>query len=170
MEDTKTTAGTIARLPEQELDVLDNMGTAARLRSFRIRAGKSKVQAIAHLGLNAAWYDDLERNDDELASTLTLFQAMELALFLGVPLSELVNGVKPKRSIPLLEVPGLIKARLEGEKISMQEFEALVGWELGDFIESPISVTAERPILFVQVLGKHLGIDWLYLVPEADAD
>ena len=95
---------------------------------------------------------------------------MELASFLGVPLPELVNGVKPERSIPLLDLPGLIKARLEGEKISMQEFEGRIGWELGDFIESPISVTAERPILLLQVLGRHLGIDWLSLVPEADAD
>ena len=40
-------------------------GTAARVRTFRIKAGRSKDEMVQRLGLNPAWYEDIEKNDDE---------------------------------------------------------------------------------------------------------
>jgi DNA-binding XRE family transcriptional regulator len=40
------------------------LGIAARLRAFRVRAGKSQAEMAQRLELNEAWYADLEKHDD----------------------------------------------------------------------------------------------------------
>jgi transcriptional regulator with XRE-family HTH domain len=67
------------------------MRTAAQIRSSRVYAGKSQREVAERLGINDAWYSDLETYDDELVSTLTLFQATELASFVGTTLRTLVG-------------------------------------------------------------------------------
>jgi transcriptional regulator with XRE-family HTH domain len=146
------------------------VGTASRIRSLRIRAGKSKPDVAERLGLNAAWYDDLEQNDDELASTLTLFQAMDLASVLDVTLRELVSGeAAGEEPIPLVELPERIRDHVARTGLSVEALEAQVGWSLDDFLASPVTVTAEVPVAFLQALAAPLAIDWLRLVPDEEA-
>jgi transcriptional regulator with XRE-family HTH domain len=146
------------------------MGIASRIRSLRIRAGKSKIQVAERLGLNAAWYDDLEQNDDELASTLTLFQAMDIASVLGVTLRELVTeDAAGEEPIPLVELPERIRDHIARAGTSVEALEAQVGWSLDDLLASPVTVAAEVPVAFLQALAEQLAIDWLRLVP-ADED
>jgi transcriptional regulator with XRE-family HTH domain len=145
------------------------MGTAAQIRHHRVRAGKSRREVAAHLGLNDAWYGDLEKRDGELEETLTLFQAMELASFLGVHLRDLAgNSDSPRDSVSLLDLPALIEAHMAREAVTLEQFEEEVGWELGDFLKSPLRATAELPILFLQAVTAPLGIGWLSLVPDDD--
>jgi transcriptional regulator with XRE-family HTH domain len=146
------------------------MGTAERIRFCRVRAGKSAQQVAADLGLNDAWYRDLECNDGELTSTLTLFQAMQLASLLGVQLADLVaeTGASSGR-IALLDLPSMVERRVESEGISIEEFEDRVGWEVRGFLQSPVKVAAELPIEFLQDLAAELGISWLSLLPEVNA-
>jgi hypothetical protein len=122
-----------------------------------------------NLGLNEAWYGDLEQRDEELASTLTLFQAMELASALGVRLPDLVPGSPaPAERISVMELPDLIRARMSRDGLSIEQLEDRVGWDLKEFIESPLQVATELPIAFLQALAAHLDISWLALVPAED--
>lgn len=144
-------------------------GTAERIRTARIRAGRSKDEMVERLGLNGAWYEDLERNDAELASTLTFFQALDLASLLGARLPELF----PERSMPatrieLVELPALVEAHLAATGLSIAQLEAQTGWPLEDFMTAPVRTTAELPFVFLLSLASALGVDWASLVPEAD--
>jgi transcriptional regulator with XRE-family HTH domain len=142
------------------------MGTAALIRSYRVRAGKSRSEVALQLGLNDAWYHDLEQNDDELAFTLTLFQAIELASILGVGLHDLMGQDAPlDQPIPLMDLPARIEAHVARNGISIEQFEEQVGWALRDVLQSPVKAAAESPIVFFQALAKHLGINWLSLIP-----
>ena len=146
------------------------MGTAAQIRNYRVRAGKSPGEVAQHLGLNDAWYQDLERHDDELASTLTLFQAIELASVLGVRLHDLLGKeAPPDELIALIDLPSRITAHVARKGISIEQFEEEVGWELQDFLQSPIKVAAESPIIFLQAVAEHLRINWLSLIPDDHA-
>lgn len=137
------------------------------IRAYRVRAGKGAAEVAERLGLNAAWYDDLERYDDELASTLTLFQAMDLASILGVRLRDLLDE-RPldKESISIAELPARIQAQIASEGMSMEQFESQVGWELQEFLHSPLKAAAQLPIIFIQAVAGSLGIHWLSLVPD----
>src|SRR5689334_8822127 len=99
------------------------MGIAARIRAYRVRAGKSAAEVAKHVGLNQAWYDDLEHYDDELVSTLTLFQAVELAALFGVRLCDLVGDeTSAGASASLIDLPSLIEAHTARAGIPLEQF------------------------------------------------
>jgi len=146
------------------------MGTAETIRAHRVRSGKSAQQVASDLGVNDAWYADLERYDDELASTLTLFQAKHLATILGVQLSDLlVENENSGRKLGLLDLPSIISKHIELEGLSMEEFENLIGWEVKGFLDSPVASAAEMPIAFLRDLSNHLDVSLLSLLIEDHA-
>jgi transcriptional regulator with XRE-family HTH domain len=143
------------------------MGIAARIRAFRVRAGKSQAAVAKSLDLNMAWYADLETRDDELASTLTLFKALELASIFGAPLHELL-GEAPFLDDPiaLMDLPQRIIAHAGRTGTSIEHLEKRLGWELRQFLASPVQAAAEMPIAFFQAVAAELGINWQALVPH----
>lgn len=146
------------------------MEIAARVRAFRVRAGKSQAEMAQRLALNEAWYADLEKHDGELASTLSLFKAMELASIFGVTLAELLDEppVTDER-IALIDLPDRILAHASRKGISVAQLEEQIGWELQDFVGAPVRSAAGLPIRFFQALAAAIGINWLALVPDEDA-
>ena len=147
------------------------MGTAACIRAYRIRAGKSQADFAKSLDLDIAWYADLESRDDELAATLTIFKAMELASILGVKLHELLD-VPPVtgKGITLIELPDHILAYARHADMSVEQLEKQIGWELRNFIAHPIQGATELPIQFFQAVATLLEINWLLLVPDESQD
>ena len=143
------------------------IGTAARIRAYRIRAGKSQADVAKNLDIDIAWYADLESRDGELAATLTIFKAMELASILGVQLHVLLDAPPVTgKGMTLIELPDHILAYAKHAGISIEQLEEQIGWELRNFIAHPIQVATELPIQFFQAVATLLGIDWLLLVPD----
>lgn len=121
----------------------------------------------ASLGLNGAWYADLETRDDELAATLTMFKAMELASLLGVPLHDLFDAPAPGDAhLSLVDLPDHIAAHAKKARMSIEQLEEKTGWDLREFLASPVQTAAELPILFFQAVAAELGMNWLILVPD----
>jgi transcriptional regulator with XRE-family HTH domain len=142
------------------------MDTARRIRAFRIRAGKSQADVARKMDLNIAWYADLETRNEEFASTLTMFKVMELASILGVPLHELLDEpVFAGDRLALIDLPQHIVAHADRERISIEQLENRVGWELREFIAAPVQSASEMPIEFFQAIAATLGISWLALLP-----
>jgi transcriptional regulator with XRE-family HTH domain len=147
------------------------MGVAARIRALRIRAGRSQAELAQAVGLNVAWYADLEIRDNELAATLTLFKAMELASVFAVPLHELLGEPTVAGDpIGLIDLPQRIVDHAKNAGISIEQLEERTGWELREFLDSPILTAAHMPIAFFQAVASALGINWLSLVPDERAD
>ena len=146
---------------------LESTGTAARLRYYRVRAGKSREDVARHLGINDAWYHDLEREDHALAATLTLFQAIELASFLGVRLRDLAaDGRSPSEPVDLLELPARIHEHIARTGLSIERLGEDLGVDLQAFMRSPLKFAAESPLGFLQAMAQRLGIDWLSLAHD----
>jgi transcriptional regulator with XRE-family HTH domain len=146
------------------------MNIATRLRALRIRAGKSRLEMAQSLGIDPAWYEDLEQKDGELTATLTLFQATQLASLLGVRLRELFDAQSSAPSpISLVDLSSRIRSDAAHSRVSIEALEAALGWDLRDFLESPVQVAAELPVAFLMAIAAHLRIDWLSLTPEDDA-
>jgi transcriptional regulator with XRE-family HTH domain len=142
-------------------------GTAGMIRTARIRAGKSRAEAAAHLALNPAWYDDLELRDGELAATLTLFQGVALAELFGVRLADLFGETVPAgERVALPDLPERIRAHVAATGIPLERLEEQLGWELGPFMAAPLQLSTELPIAFFRALAGVLGLHWLLLVPD----
>lgn len=123
------------------------------------------------LGLNTAWYEDLEQNEGELASTLTLFQAMHLASLLGVRLHALFGvAAPPADRVALIDLPERVLAHAKRAGVTVDALEREIGWDLRELLDSPVQAAAELPVAFFMALAAPLGIDWLSLAPEEDAD
>jgi len=144
------------------------MKTAERIRSLRARAEKSTQEVATAIGLNEAEYRDLESYDDELSSTLTLFQASLLASQLGVRLQDLVEeNASYSEKVDLKDLPGVIERYLADQGLDSGDLETLISWEIQGFLHSPIESAAERPIAFLRDLSNHLGISLWSLLPNA---
>jgi transcriptional regulator with XRE-family HTH domain len=149
-----------------EKHIPGSVGTAARIRSLRVRAGRSQAATAEALGLNGAWYDDLEHRDGELERTLTLFQVSQLASLFGVTVPDLFGCSPPGQRVELIDVPSRIETHVAHHHLRLEDFERVVGWELSDFMRSPVQTAAESPVGFLQAIARSLDIEWLSLVPE----
>ena len=117
--------------------------------------------------MNGAWYADIETRDDELAATLTMFKAMELASLLDVSLHDLFDTpATGEAHLSLVDLPDRLTAHAKKAKLSIEQLEEKTGWELREFLASPVQTAAELPILFFQAVAAELGINWLTLVPD----
>ncbi|MBY0268446.1 MAG: hypothetical protein K2X06_01075 [Burkholderiales bacterium] len=146
----------------------DLVGVAEMIRGARIRAGKSRTEAAAHIALNPAWYEDLEQRDGELAATLTLFQGVALAELFGVHLADLFGETVPvEERLALPDLPDRIRAHVAATGITLDQFERQLGRELGPFMDAPVLLATELPIAFFQALAEALRVHWLLLVPDA---
>ncbi len=147
------------------------MSIAGRMRVLRIQAGLSHGQMAQRLELNVAWYADLEKHDGELAATLSVFKAMELASLLGVRLHELL-GLAPDAApqVALFDLPQLILARVRRDAISISQLEQRLGWELADFLASPLQALAALPLKFLQDLAAVLEVSLQALIPDQSED
>lgn len=143
------------------------MGVAVNLRNHRIRAGKSRSDLASELQLNAAWVQDLERRDEELASTLSLFQAMELAAAVGTDLRTLFADDTPAGPhVSIIELPGRVRALLADEGITVEALSDELGWDVAPLVEAPLQAATEMPLAFLQDVAARLGIPWLALIAE----
>jgi len=153
------------------LVTITNTGLAARLRAIRVRAGKSQAEIAQRLGLNEAWYADLEQRDGELTASLTLFKAMELASLFGVTLHELIGApIIAGEAVAVMDLPDKVRAHALRNGISIEQLEYTVGFDLQDFLASPVQLAAELPLLFFQKVAEALGMNWLALIPGEHTD
>ena len=45
-----------------------------------------------------------------------------------------------------------------------------MGFDLRDFLASPVQLAAELPLLFFQKLADALGMNWLALIPDENTE
>ncbi|HKB81775.1 MAG TPA: hypothetical protein VKD04_01065 [Burkholderiales bacterium] len=65
-----------------------------------------------------------------------------------------------------MELLDRILAHAGSKGISIEQLQDQSGWELHEFLRSPVQSAAELPIRFFQVLAATSGINWLALVPD----
>jgi transcriptional regulator with XRE-family HTH domain len=146
------------------------MSTAARIRARREATGKSVAEVAGLLGVNDESYEDVELHDDELATVFSLSQALSLASILEVSLNDLLGDDEFRGNrLPLVELPKLIGSCLSSENISLEDFEGEVGWQLDQFLDSPLRTALELPPSFLQDLASRLGVDWRSIIPSSHA-
>jgi transcriptional regulator with XRE-family HTH domain len=143
------------------------MSTAKRIRERRIMLELSEAQLASDLGISIAAYGDLEQYEDELATCITLKQANQLSLWLGIPLLELLAEDMQSRSMPSPEqVAEQVASYIASAGVSVESFGEQVGWDLQAFLQEPSRVAPGLPIMFFRDLAAGVGGGALSLVPH----
>ena len=94
-------------------------------------------------------------------------QGMELASLFGVTLHELIGApIIAGEAVALVDLPDQVRAHALRNGISVEQLEDTVGFDLRDFLASPVQLAAELPLLFFQKLAEALGMNWLALIPD----
>lgn len=133
-----------------------------RLRALRLKAGLDPEAIAAQIGLSAAWYEDLERDGEELEAGLDISQLGKLAVILGVGMGYLVTGAALPGDVaplPFQEVARQARGYLEHAP-DLDSLETKTGWDLGAFLKHPAAEGWEQRLPFFRDVCRELGLDW----------
>jgi transcriptional regulator with XRE-family HTH domain len=150
-------------------------GIGARLKALREKAGLDPEALADQVGISPAWFEDLEKDDEELENSLDLEQARKLSLLLGAGMAQLITGAPlPPGVAPLTfqDLARKLKARIDEEAdpaSGLEAWEEKTGWELGRFLKSPAQEGWGQRIRFFQDVGRALRIDWLGILAYCEA-
>jgi transcriptional regulator with XRE-family HTH domain len=145
--------------------------TNASAEITRLRAAMrlSEDALASAIGISIEAYSDLERYGDELTSAVSLQQARTLAQLLGVDLLALLSLPAHGERKTLSQLAAELRRQVALGAVTMQEMEAAVGWELASFLESPLKVADQNPIMFLQDLAAYSSTNCHDLVASANA-
>jgi len=97
------------------------------LKQLRESSSFSPEQLAAIAGLNIDWYRDLENDEGELTSNVSLGSIVRVAKALGVKPSTLF-GEQSTGIVSLERLATLVRERVKSSGKSLPDFEAEIGW------------------------------------------
>ncbi len=132
------------------------MGIADRIGALRLESGRSELELANELGLTVDGYCDLEQQDSELESILSIAQALKLAKLLGTNVLGLLGEAEQPLKVPIARVRSALVAHLGS---SAEAKEALED-EMGPFLEGTDEWTSVYTIEFIKKLAMAIEVDW----------
>jgi transcriptional regulator with XRE-family HTH domain len=143
-----------------EKDGLDQMGTADRIGALRLESGLSELELANELGLTVDGYCDLEQQDSELESVLSIAQALKLAQLLGTNLLGLLGEAEQPLKVPIARVRSALAAQLGSSAEAKEALEDEIDWDVGPFLEGSDQWTSVYTIEFIKKLAMAIEVDW----------
>ena len=139
---------------------LDQMGVADRIGALRLEAGRSELELANELGLTVDGYCDLEQQDSELESVLSIEQALKLAQLLGTNLLGLLGEAGQPMKVPVARVRLALRAHLGSSAEAKEALEDEIDWDLGPFLEGSEGWMSVYTIEFIKKLAIAIEVDW----------
>jgi transcriptional regulator with XRE-family HTH domain len=139
---------------------LDQMGIADRIGALRLESGRSELELANELGLTVDGYCDLEQQDSELESVLSIAQALKLATLLGTNVLGLLGEAEQPLKVPIARVRSGLAAHLGSSAEAKEALEDAIDWDLGPFLEGSDAWTSVYTIEFIKKLAIAIEVDW----------
>jgi len=132
------------------------------IRAARVRAGLEPEDVARAVGLNKAWYHDVEARDDEVTGNISLGTLIAIARRQGTTAVELLEGPvthagRSKRSSA--DLVALAQARIAAERLTEEAYGDRIGWDMAPVFANPEHVW-EYPFDMLEALCHDLGVDW----------
>jgi hypothetical protein len=112
------------------------------------------------LGLTVDGYCDLEQQDLELESVLSIAQALKLAELLGTNVLGLLGEAEQPTKVPIARVRSALVAHLKSSAEAKQALEDEIDWDLGPFLEGTDGWMSVYTIEFIKKLAIAIDVDW----------
>lgn len=137
------------------------------MKQAREKKGWSIDEAATQMELasitNRESYYDLEDHDGELTCCYSLNEISRICNLLEVPPKNLLCD----KSFPQLKIEELvekIKEFCDKNKISITQFEDMVGWRVETCLQNPRAALDEWNLDCLKAVSQKLGIDWQSVV------
>jgi transcriptional regulator with XRE-family HTH domain len=139
---------------------LEQMGTADRIGALRLESGRSELELAKELGLTVDGYCDLEQQDSEFESALSIAQALKLAQLFGTNVLGLLGEPEPPLKVPIARVRSALAAHLGSSAEAKEAMEDELDWDLGPFLEGREGWLSVYTIEFIKKLAIAIEVDW----------
>jgi transcriptional regulator with XRE-family HTH domain len=143
---------------------LDQMGIADRIGALRLESGRSELELANELGVTVDGYCDLERQDSEFESVLSIAQALKLAKLLHTNALRLMGEAEPPLKVPISRVRAALAAHLGSSVEAKEALEDRIDWDLGPFLEGPDEWMSVYTLEFIKKLATAIEVDWQVLL------
>ena len=143
-----------------EIQGLEQMGIADRIGVLRLESGRSELELANELGLTVDGYCDLEQQDSELESILSIAQALKLAKLLGTNVLGLLGETEQPLKVPIARVRSALAAHLGSSAEAKEALEDELDWNLGPFLEGSDGWMSVYTIEFIKKLSIAIEVDW----------
>jgi transcriptional regulator with XRE-family HTH domain len=135
-------------------------GIADRIGALRLEAGRSELELANELGLTIHGYCDLEQDDSEIESVLSIAQVLKLAKLLGTNVMGLLGESEPSMKVPIARVRSALAAHLGNSAEAREALEDVIDWDLGPFLEGSDEWISVYTIGFIKKLAVAIEVDW----------
>ena len=137
-----------------------------RLRDARIKSGRSPVDLAASCGISPSSYHDLEAFSDDLYMSMSLSELAALCRAIGIKMTDLfAEGLEVGKQMTFSELAARVKAHIEENHQSLDEFENSAGWEIAAFLQIP-DAAWDWNIDCLRDVCKACRVNWTLLLPE----
>jgi transcriptional regulator with XRE-family HTH domain len=136
------------------------MGPAERIRTLRLRSGHSEERLAEALQVTPQVIRDIEEDDAELETVLSIPQALKLAEMLSTELLELLEETDKPAPLPVVRVRAALIAEFARSPDLREILEDEIDWDLGPFLEGLLDWGSVYTIAFVKRLSAAMELDW----------
>jgi transcriptional regulator with XRE-family HTH domain len=140
------------------------IGIAERIKTLRLKSGRSELELANELGITLHSYGDLEQHDEELESVVSLAQALKLAKLLQTDLLTLLGETEIPVKMSIARVRSALNAQLGKSAEAKELMEDTLDWDLGPFLEGSEEWTTVYTVDFVRRLATAIEVDWQVLL------
>jgi transcriptional regulator with XRE-family HTH domain len=142
---------------------------ACRIKNLREATGHDLEEMASKLDMTYMSYFDIELHDDEIVTVPKMKKVFLLASILGVTPYQLLadDPSVPRQSAvkPLTDLKCVILQEIEKQEVKQAALENEVGWYLTDFLANPEESIEVYPLLFLQDICNHYGLNWYDYIP-----
>jgi hypothetical protein len=142
------------------------MGHSQIIREARERLGIDQWDAADYVGINVAWYFDLEGIDDELTMTISLAEFSRLCGLLHLIPFEVLGGEMPTQRIGPNELCAGILDYCGRHDWSTDDFGEHVGWDVESFMAAPLTELPKWGLDCLKDVCAPLGYNWIEAIPD----
>jgi len=133
---------------------------AERLRVAREAAGLTRDDVVRLGSLNPSAYFDLEAHDDELSMGVSVSEVVRVCRALHLDPRALFDGSVSAAALPSFDsLAQTIREYLGVNRVSLQEFENVVGWKVGESVADPTKFS-EFNLDGLSAVCEAVGVDW----------
>jgi len=139
---------------------------ARRLKVTRERARKTLEEVALFVGINVPSYYDLENVDEEMFIAVSLKDLNRICDFLGMTGTALCVEEQPD-PFPRISHGDLINKifnYLEMQKMTVEEFENEVGFEIRESLRHPEAL-GDWNVDCLRFVCEKIGVDWRVALP-----